>query len=351
MKTTSRLQGFRLFLAVILTAVFILSSFYWICYAGIHRSVDRALESFASPGHITDAIYPQLIHQIAQDEEGFMQGFNKGLGIFLTENQKERILELIIPRTWVEEQVRALSSQALGFITLKQDTLSLAFHTGALAERFKPENNLALTEEILQVFPPCDNQALFNMLAAIASGNLQGMICQPAPDKAGPITLIIRLALESMQAVFPDSIQVVNLSYTSIKSQMPVLGVYERLYRLISLYTPWIKLAAGASLVLLILCTAVSLKSVLGWTGTGAFLTGGVSVFVAKLAGQVLPKFAGEVKETGTPAETIMAYITNAGHEMLVMIRTEIEHIGLLVLLAGAVLLIASLLMRRGKTP
>jgi hypothetical protein len=346
-RSAGRLTAGALALALILTLPLSLLAFDW-------------ARLFFDPERMAQVVGQQLIDSGVLREMAMQTIFpsNPGEGeVRFREFQgldpaaRERLLDILIPRGWGQEQVDRLMSDLYAWFDNDQPTPALSLDIGAVKERLMSGGAQELVTLLVDSWPDCTPAQIEQLRQqVVGTGGFpeQAMCNPPEPLRTGLIAQGARFLMDSLTTL-PAMIP---LDDDSGPSGVEDVGRLKRGLRLVRALARWGWLLPLSALGLIAAVVARSWPQLLRWWGVPLAGAGGTGLVLLVGAGSLAQRLSQRALGQGQLPAFIVQTMLGVGDRLRDEVLGALLFESILLLLAGAALWgIGAYLGRRRSAP
>ncbi len=143
---------------------------------------------------------------------------------YLTQQEYERILRLLMPTDWIATQGDRLIEQAWTFLNFRATQLSLTIDLTELKARLSGPQGDNIAADILQTWPPCSLNLAQSLAQQLFSGTLPGVpVCRPPDILLPAFTSAMQAGIRTLATQMPDQISLTRF-LDILGANNPILG-------------------------------------------------------------------------------------------------------------------------------
>ncbi|MFQ6015760.1 MAG: hypothetical protein ACE5NP_09995 [Anaerolineae bacterium] len=226
-------------------------------------------------------IYDKLFDMVAEEVKGLAQQEGLGVGeglMLIPESEIMRLLRVVVPPDWVQEQAERALDQFFSWLRSDQDVPTIVIPLKEVKGKLVTQLERELERKVRQ-FPECEP----GQQPEVGENGIPSCL-PPGVDKSALLERfkpqLMGEANRLLQEI-PDELNLVQL----MREQAPgegdgIIRVLAQLRRIIRIANLVLVAGVAGSVLLLILVAALaatSLRSVLAWVGSTLFVTGAVA--------------------------------------------------------------------------
>jgi hypothetical protein len=332
-RSASRITAGALALALILTLPLSLLAFDW-------------ARLFFDPERMAQVVGQQLVDSGVLREMAMQTIFpsNPGEGeVRFREFQRldpaarERLLDILIPRGWGQEQVTRLLTDLYAWFDNDQPTPALSLDIGAVKERLMTGGAQELVTLLVDSWPDCTPEQIQQLRGQVfgAEEFPEGLMCHPPePQRAVLIDQGTRFLLDGVRPI-PT---VLPLSDAGGTSAVEDVGRLKQGLRLVRALARWGWLLPLSTLGLIAAVVARSWPQLLRWWGVPLAGAGGTGLVLLVGAGSLAQRLTQRAMAQGQLPEFLGQALLGVGDRLRDGILRVLLFQAILLLLLGAVL-------------
>lgn len=157
--------------------------------------------------------YPQYVGQlIAEGGNALLFGSGSQLLGVLERSHYDVIMQEIIPGEWVQVQANSLIDQFWAFFNFHSPQFELVVDFRAVKARLNGSETPQLAAQIVQGFPPCQQDDILKFGAQLLQGQVDRLpLCKPPEMFLGAANLLVEETLRGAAQVMPDQLDLASI--------------------------------------------------------------------------------------------------------------------------------------------
>lgn len=256
----------------------------------------------------------------------------------LTKEDYLLIYNLIVPGGWLQSQVENNIEQIFSYLNFKNSKLTLLIDLGELKLRVNGNVGNQVAQVILNSWPDCTNDELFQLGAASLTGQIANIpICQP-PALLAPVRGMMLKGIQAqIESNIPDQINLGSNFETEINS-----GTDQKFwsdYRLIRTGMKFAPIICLISLGIAVIFLNHSPRRMFSWISMGMFFSGlcgaatSIMLYLVEISAsrQITLSLISTPNEVFEPFLTVFNQVWNNFVFISALISTSVLFVGLVI--------------------
>ena len=242
----------------------------------------QVLTQVVSDRLITSGLLRQTVVDNVLGGETSLEGLNlRSATKYLTDAEREALIDLLVPEAWVTDQVLRVTTEFLAWFDSPATRLVVTVDTSLLAGNLEGEAAAGVVEAIIASWPDCSADDVDRLLGIGAAQGMQGFpYCEPPEPLRGILARSVSGTLRIMGESLPVRLPIVDRDFMDAGNLMQV----KEQVRLVRFVARW-GILVSLSLLGVIMALAVrSWRGLARWWGIPLFL-GGLIAFLPVLTG------------------------------------------------------------------
>jgi hypothetical protein len=242
----------------------------------------QALTQVVSDRLITSGLLRQTVVDNLLGGEASLEALNlRSATQYLTAEEREAMIDLLVPEAWVTDQVLRVTTEFLAWFDSPATRLVVTVDTSTLAGNLEGEAAAGVVEAMIASWPDCTADDVDRLLGIGAVPGKQGFpYCEPPEPLRGVLARTVSGTLRIMGESLPARLPIVDQDFADAGNLMQV----KEQVRLVRFVARW-GILVSLSLLGVIMALAVrSWRGLARWWGIPLFL-GGLIAFLPVLTG------------------------------------------------------------------
>jgi hypothetical protein len=263
---------------------------------------------------------------------------------YLTPDERARMIDLLIPETWVRDQILQVTTQFLAWFDEPSTSLVLTLDTGAVANGLEGEPAALVVEMVVESWPSCTLEDVGKMIGIGAMPGEQGFpFCEPPEPLRGVVVGALTETFRQFGGSLPARIAIVDRAF---QDGNRLMQAKERV-RMLRFFGTWGILVSLALLGVITAAAVRSWKALTRWWGIPLLLGGLLALAPVLTGGHLLRLLISRLTAGlgGLPALTELAHALAEAVGKAVL-RPQTWQ-ALLITVMGSFLLLLSFIGRR----
>jgi len=306
----------------------------------------QALTQVVSDRLITSGLLRQTVVDAVLGGEASLEGLNlRSATQYLTPEEREALIDLLVPEAWVTGQVLRVTTEFLAWFDSPATRWVVTVDTSPLAANLEGEAAAGVVEAIIASWPDCTADDVDRLLGIGAASGQEGFpYCEPPEPLRGVLVRSVSGALRFMGESLPPKLSILDQDFADAENLMQV----KEQVRLVRFVARW-GILVSLSLLGVIMALAVrSWRGLARWWGIPLFLGGLIAFLPVLTGGAFLRQLMAQVTSGvgPIPALTELADATTEALGTAVLRPQARQAAGASIL--GLLLCVLSLVGRRG---
>jgi hypothetical protein len=242
----------------------------------------QALTQLVSDRLITSGLLRQTVVDNILGGEASLEGLNlRSATQYLTAEEREAMIDLLVPEAWVTDQVLRVTTEFLAWFDSPATRLVVTVDTSPLAGNLEGEAAAGVVEAMIASWPDCASDDVDRLLGIGAVQGQEGFpYCEPPEPLRGVLARTVSGTLRILGESLPARLPIVDQDFPNAGNLMQV----KEQVRLVRFVARW-GILVSLSLLGVIMALAVrSWRGLARWWGIPLFL-GGLIAFLPVLTG------------------------------------------------------------------
>jgi hypothetical protein len=200
---------------------------------------------------------------------------------YLTQDERQAMIDLLVPETWVKDQIRRVSAEFFAWFESPSTRLVLTVDTAPVAARLESGAAARVVEMMVESWPACTLEDVGEMIGIGAAPGEQGFpYCEPPEPLRGVVVSAAAGTLRLLGEGMPSSVAVVDQGFGDSDKLMQT----KEQVRMLRFVARWGILASIGLLGVITMLAVRSWKGLTRWWGM-PLLLGGLLAFMPVLLG------------------------------------------------------------------